>query len=187
MWHLSQIPKQFGNWEGEDRELDPRVFRKLDAEEVVNREYQDKARRTVAFHCAYFNKYDEGAFHNPSTCLRAAGYQKVTSEPMTLEVADQASVSVGFAIWEREGERVMVVHWYRLGEDVVLNRWQLGWARVKLAGSEKWPVLIKVLLQLPVEPEDWEDDKQRLQEFAGHAYQAIDNLCREPNSESPTE
>ena len=73
-----------------------------------------------------------------------------------LPVSDGLTIPVSLTTWEREGERVMVVYWYQLGEHVLFGRWDLGWkVRWSLRGQPKWPALIKVMLQISApEPED---------------------------------
>ncbi len=180
-WQLSEVPIRLGAYRGVDRELDPRIFGALDADQVINREYRDdKAGKAITLHAAYFSKYDEAAYHNPGTCYRAAGWQLLKSEDLQLKLKDDTKddpAPVRMDTWTKSGQTVLVVYWYQLGEHIVLDRWDMGWVRPKLASLDQWPVLVKVLLQIGVQNRNNRAaDKLAIEAFAENAYRAINRL-----------
>ncbi len=181
-WRLDQIDKQLGNWRGQDRELDPRIFIQTGAVDTVDREYVNAAENLATLHCAYFEDYFAGAFHNPSTCFRSQGWQAVKFVAMEVKTPDGGDQQVNARIWERDGQRQLVVYWYRLDEHVALDRWDLGWINLKLRGRETWPVLVKILLTMTIE--DLREDEKQMQEFAQYVYDAVYGLGREVESDS---
>ena len=59
-----------------------------------------------------------------------------------------------------------MVYWYQLGEHLLYSRADLGFhVRWALRGQPVWPVLIKVMLQIPA-PSDGEDSKPMILGFA---------------------
>ncbi len=66
--------------------------------------------------------------------------------------------------WEESGEQGLVVYWYQLGENVVHDRYSLGNVRWKMPGKAKWPVNIKIMLQISVT--DLDEAKALIMGFA---------------------
>ncbi len=166
-WNLDELPLEFPGWRGEASELDERVFRRTGAETVSDRVYEDRHGGAVAAHTALFQDFREAIeVHLPSRCYRAAGWEQRDAEVRTLDVAGLPSVRVEVSTWQREGQRVKVLYWYQLGEHTVLDRWDMGKARMALAGHDTWPAMVKVMLQTTADQRQAAD--LRLFDVAGH-------------------
>jgi EpsI family protein len=112
-----------------------------------------------------FKSPEAGVYHSPLNCYRSQGWQLMKETRENLPISDGLIVPVSLTTWEREGERVMVVYWYQIGEHVLFGRWDLGWkVRWSLRGRPKWPALVKVMLQMSA-PEV-EDAKTTILGFA---------------------
>ena len=64
------------------------------------------------------------------------------------------TIPVSISTWEYEkkNKKVMVVYWYQIGEHFLFGRWDLGIKiRWSLAGKPKWPALIKVMMEIPID------------------------------------
>jgi len=150
-WDLGDLPLQLGEWRGEEAELvDPRLFRATGAEKIVNRVYRNSVGNTASLHAAIFKNLDIGAEHTPRNCYRNAGWKKIEDVPLQLQAENKPGISVRSTIWEREGERILVIFWYQLGEHTLFSRMDLGALRWEMAGRESWPAMIKILLQIPL-------------------------------------
>ncbi len=180
-WSIQDMPLRFGVWHGELTDLDPKIFVRIGATDVVNRMYQDRKGRKISLHVALFNEYDVGAFHNPQNCYRSSGWQLIDSERLKIDGPDGKDVSLGLMTWRREGEQVMVAHWYQLGKHIALDRVQLGLARLKLRGRKTWPPLVKVLLQIPAD--DPEEAKTPLKDFTQQVYQWVNRSDHQPTAD----
>ena len=54
---LNEMPRQAGNWIGEDNGLDTEVFKAIGAKDAINRTYRDQRGNTISLHSAVFLEY----------------------------------------------------------------------------------------------------------------------------------
>jgi len=147
-WNLDELPLALDGWEGEVSELDERLFRRIGADAVADRMYENRQGDAVSAHTALFKDFDEAiVVHLPSRCYRAAGWEQRDVEKRNLDVEGLPPITIEVSTWQREGQRVKVLFWYQLGNHTVLGRYDLSQARMALAGNEVWPAMVKVMLQ----------------------------------------
>ena len=146
---IGKLPMQFGNYRGENVELDPETFVRTGADVVVDRRYRDEMEpaRDVSLHLAVFDDPETGVYHAPTNCYRSAGWRLLSEEFVPVPIAGQPDLVVKLTKWERKGEFVLVVFWYRFGDYTVYERFDLGKVRWAMRGQAVWPAMIKVLLQ----------------------------------------
>ena len=164
-WTFRQLPLQFGDWQGEDTQLDRNIALATGASIIVDRLYQDVSNHGVKMHTAFFEDPSKGVYHNPMNCYRANGWTLKSETRKKIPIADNKTLEVSFTTWELDKERVNVVYWYQLGEHLLYGRSDLGLkVRWALRGQPKWPVLIKVMLQIPA-PADAEEPEKLILAF----------------------
>jgi EpsI family protein len=155
-WSLRDLPLQLGNWRGEAAPMDPQVAVATGADVVVNRIYRDDLGHMVSIHTAMFNDAATGVYHRPVNCYRGAGWKEINEVRENVEVTDDLTIAVSLTTWERENEKILVAYWYQLGKHLLYSRLDLGALRfTAMAGQPTWPVLIKVMVQAPLnDPDD---------------------------------
>jgi EpsI family protein len=164
-WTFRELPLQIGKWRGESVKLDPQIALATGAQVIVDRAYRDDAGHVVSVHTAMFDDPANGVIHSPLVCYLAAGWEKLGESRSKLQISDNLTIPVNVSKWAHEGDKVLVVYWYQLGEHVLFGRWDLGVkVRWSLAGKPKWPALIKVMLQIPAT--EGEDPKSTVLSFA---------------------
>ncbi len=169
-WNLEELPVDLQGWTGEVSELDERLFRRIGADVVADRVFNNREGAAVTAHTALFKDFDEAiVVHLPSRCYRAAGWEQRDVETRSLPVEGLPDIDVEVSTWQREGRRVKVLFWYQLGERTVLNRYDLGKARFALAGRDTWPAMVKVMLETSVDQSQAAD--LRLLDVAGQIRQ----------------
>lgn len=147
-WNIEELPLEFRGWIGEASELDERLFRRIGADAVADRMYENRQGTAVSAHTALFTDFNEAiGVHLPERCYRAAGWDQRSAETRTLTGEGFPDTTVEISVWQREGQRVSVLYWYQLGEHDVLGRYDLSRARMALAGTDPWPAMVKVMLQ----------------------------------------
>ena len=67
----------------------------------------------------------------------------------SVQVSNDLAIPVKFMLWEREGESIVVACWYQLGGHVLYERFDMAGVRWAMRGQPTWPVLTKVMLQIP--------------------------------------
>ena len=153
-WRLEDLPRQLGNWRGEGAELDEKVAAATGAEEIENRIYRDDVGHVLSVHAAMFTDPNVGVYHSPLNCYAANGWKKLNENTEMVSVLDglePSTVAVDFVGWERDNETIIVAYWYQLGNHVLHSRADLGnRIRWEMRGQSKWPVLMKVMIQIPV-------------------------------------
>ncbi len=154
-WTFRDMPMQLDRWRGEDTQLDPQIAAATGADVIVDRIYRNDVGAVVSMHTAMFKDPAEGVQHSPTTCYRSNGWNLMKETRENIKISDNLTIPVYFTTWEKSGETVYVIHWYQIGENVVYDRLGLGSLRWKMPGKEKWPVNIKVMLQISVsDPEE---------------------------------
>ncbi len=147
-WNIEELPLEFRGWVGEASELDERLFRRIGADAVADRMYENRRGIAVSAHTALFTDFNEAiGVHLPERCYRAAGWDQRSAEVRTLTGEGIPDTTVEVSVWQREGQRVSVLYWYQLGEHDVLGRYDLSRARMAFSGHATWPAMVKVMLQ----------------------------------------
>jgi len=153
-WTFHEMPLQLEKWRGEDTQLDPKIAEATGADVIVDRIYRDDMGSVISMHTAMFKDPSEGVYHAPMNCYRTNGWNLVKDVRENIQVSDNLMIPMAVTTWEKSGERVIVVYWYQLGENVVHDRYSLGNLRWKMPGKAKWPVNIKIMLQISVTDPD---------------------------------
>jgi EpsI family protein len=150
-WTFNELPKEWGDWHGDNTELDPKIFVATQAEIVVNRSYRDSAGHGISMHTAMYKNPAHGVYHSPMNCYRSGGWQRIKTTDETLHLKNGATLPIRLVTYERDNRRILIAYWYQLGEHVLFDRFDLG-VRVRwsLSKNPKWPALIKVLLEIPI-------------------------------------
>jgi EpsI family protein len=120
---LATLPMRLGDWAGRDEPVDPAVLEKSQADDWLNRVYEQAGRpgRRVVLWINY-SKHGLNLRHSPEVCLPGQGWTKVESQCRTLSVrcgeATQRVTRLGYA----QGELVQGIgFWYYIfGE----GRWE---------------------------------------------------------------
>jgi EpsI family protein len=181
-WSLHDLPLVLDGWQGQATELDEELFRAIDADVVSNRLYRNRQGDVVSVHTAAFTDYDFGVQHNPIVCYRGNGWEVADQQDLALDVGDGKTITVRLVTWTQKRRKVMTLFWYQLGEEMVFDRGDLGWARIKLWREPVWPPLVKVLMEAPAfAPGDAQRD---LSDLAGQIYRWINGPRAEPAAAS---
>jgi EpsI family protein len=161
-WTFAAMPRQLGEWQGEDSLGDPKINAATEAkiDTIVNRTYRDNDGHAIEMHTAMFDDPKLGVYHSPLNCYRSQGWEKLSETRSDIQIDDELTLPVSVTHWKLKNERRVVVYWYQLGKHVLFGRFDLGLkVRWSLAGKPTWPVLIKVMAEIPVtaKPEEAED------------------------------
>jgi EpsI family protein len=164
-WSVEDMPRQLGNWQGEDNELDPTIAIATNAYALANRIYHDDKGHAISVHSAMFEDPAEGVYHSPLNCYRANGWTKKSEKTENIEVTDDLTIPVSFTTWEKDNQKIIVAYWYQLGQFILYNRFDLGISiHWKMRGQPTWPVLVKVMLQIPITAES-DESKETITKF----------------------
>jgi formylglycine-generating enzyme required for sulfatase activity len=72
-------------------------------------------------------------------------------------------------VFERQGNRILVMCWYQMGNELFFNRAGLGTTRMAFRGEKVWPAAVKVLLQTTAS--DVRQAQDGLADFATRVYE----------------
>ncbi len=174
-----RIPTEFGTWAGKDASLDERSFNESEANVAVSRIY-NKEGRDVKFLLAEYRSPRTGLYHNPMNCYRAQGFTQVgPKEWRPLKAANRPDINVSVTTWVRNSEKVIVAYWYEIGDYTLYERQDLLPTQWAMFGKTKWPVMFKVLLEMPADDAeqgkaDLLDVAQFAREWLGHNQPVVD-------------
>lgn len=154
-WRFDDLPMKLGEWQGQPQEMEDRITAATEAAKgtTTSRLYQDGSGHGINMYGAMFDNPAGGVYHTPINCYRASGWQKTSEDHESLDPSGKLKfpAEVDVSTWESQnGQRLIVVYWYQLGDHVLFGRGDLGlkirWA---MRGQRTWPALIKVMLSIP--------------------------------------
>jgi hypothetical protein len=156
---LENFPKTFssekGAWHGVDAKLDDRTWNESEVDGAVSRFYaKDGIDRKLTFLLAEYKSPRSGLYHNPMNCYRTHGFTQIGSARFRpLEADGRPATRISLTTWtSKEGGKVLVAYWYEVGDlDTMFERGDLLKTQWKMFGKTKWPVMYKVLLEMPTD------------------------------------
>jgi hypothetical protein len=91
---LAEFPLVLGAWDGREIELDPRVLRAANFDDLfINRSYFSRAHdRVLSVFLGYVGRPRAHMGHRPDRCYAAHGYEQVGEERITVQSADGREV-----------------------------------------------------------------------------------------------
>jgi len=143
-----------GTWEGKNAKLDDRSFNESEVDVAVSRIYS-KEGRNIKFLLAEYKSPRSGLYHNPMNCYHTQGFTLIGSEErQPLKAANRPATEVSVSTWMRNNEKVIVAYWYEVGDNTMYERQDLLNTQWAMFGKTKWPVMFKVLLEMPGDEAD---------------------------------
>ena len=165
---VTKLPMKLGDWQGEDKELDPKTFDRTAADVAVNREYRDNEGHVVTVLLAlYRTDPDAGVYHAPTNCYRSNGW-RLTDESTTERVplSKTASQRVHLTTWEKQNDTILVMFPVSDGRLHPLRPLGLVVGLLAMRGRELTPPMVKILLQTQTPHHNEFYSKARIQEMA---------------------
>lgn len=143
-----------GTWEGKPAKLDARTFDESEVDVAVSRIYtkegDSKEARTLKFLMAEYRSPRSGLYHNPLNCYRSQGFTRIGEvEMQPLNARNRPDTNISVTTWMRNSEKVIVAYWYEVGDHTMFERDDLLKLQWAMAGKTQWPVMFKVLLEMP--------------------------------------
>jgi EpsI family protein len=143
-----------GTWEGRDATLDAKTFTQSEVKVAVSRIYS-KEGQVLKFFLAEYDDPSKGLYHNPLNCYDANGFTMVgPAERVPLQAGGRPDTTISLTTWERrtatEHEKLLVAYWYEVGDYTMYTRGDLLWTQWAMRGQTRWPMMFKVLLEMPV-------------------------------------
>ena len=86
-----------------------------------------------------------------------------------MKAPNRPDTKISVTTWERNktSEKVIVAYWYEVGDYTMYERQDLLNTQWAMSGKTKWPVMFKVLLEMPAgDSEDTESDILSMAQFA---------------------
>jgi len=167
-----------GAWEGKDAKLDERSFNESEADIAVSRIYT-KEGRGIKLLLAEYQSPRAGLYHNPMNCYHTQGFTLGHKDMQPLKAANRPDTDVSVSTWTRNSEKVIVAYWYEIGDQTLYERQDLLKTQWAMAGKTKWPVMFKVLLEMPADAPDQSkteilDMAQVIREWLGYVQPVLD-------------
>lgn len=153
---FSALPMNFQGWQGEELEVEDRVFEILETKNVALRRYVDRDNVPVHFSLVYAQD-NRSAFHPPEICYTGSDYEILDKSQHAVYLEGPAkTVTVNRLLLERDGARLVTYYWFMLGDQATSNyyRQQAALVRNELASNHAIGALLQV--SVPVTGESGE-------------------------------
>ena len=172
---LTSLPQSLDEFNGEDISLDTKVFKAIDADQTITRQYTTANGDLVSVHLATWTQTDGMTPHLPDICLRSAGYE--ISSQFKRKVQDgNASFEAGVITGHRTttSDQITEFYWYQIGSQTYTDRNGGKHVLRKFWSQEKRPPVLKVLLAVNDQPP--KAAEKILQKIAVSIYQWIETI-----------
>ena len=125
---LSSLPKNLGEWVGQDISIDQQTLDILGAGEFLNRNFvkPGEPQSWVDLLIAYYPSQKAGdTNHSPNHCLLGAGWVPVKREVVQLPRGNGTSVPANRTVWitSKAGERHLVIYWFQAHDRAVASEY----------------------------------------------------------------
>lgn len=173
---LAMLPTRLGQWTGEDAELDERLVGAIGARDVLSRYYSDAQGSQIGVHVAVIGDGVDGVGHYPEVCYKGSGWEIAKREPFAVGSSKRNEIQARLLLVERDGVRARVLFWYRMGDQIFVDRDSFKTARRAFFGRYQWPAPVKVLIHIPEDAA--EESMKQVSELAG----SVDTWIKECES-----
>ncbi len=172
---IQAIPKQFGEWTGNDIPLDEQIYKILETRAILHRNYISERDRQQIFLSIVHYTDTKVDFHAPESCLGGSGLNTIKSaekitldregHPLVLEVAKIISTGIN--------DKTLTLYFYKAGNFIGQNySWmRLNIARNKFLFDNTNSSLIRV--STSIEQGDEEGAHMRLVKFISEIYPSL--------------
>ncbi|MFI5399129.1 MAG: exosortase C-terminal domain/associated protein EpsI [Candidatus Binatia bacterium] len=125
---LSEFAYAIGSWRGHDEYLSERVKQQLGTTDLLLREYVDDSGMAIDFYVSYFPRQRQGeASHSPKHCLPGGGWQPLREGHVPYPLADGDAQKINEILYERSGQRQLVLYWFRERGRIVASEYLVKW------------------------------------------------------------
>ncbi len=177
--------QEMGTWQGRTAILDQQTFDESEVDGAVSRIYTKEGTtdgRGLKFLLAEYKSPRSGLYHNPMNCYRSQGFSQIGGvEMQPLKVPNRPETAISVTIWEREktNEKVIVAYWYEVGDYTMYERGDLLKTQWAMRGKTTWPIMFKVLLEMPASDsdrslEEIRDMAQEVRKWLGEVQPVLD-------------
>jgi len=129
---LDLFPQHVGAWNmtGQAR-FDERTLEVLKPSDYLSRTYRTKSGEQVSLYIGYHDGGpNSGAIHSPRQCLPGSGWNRLTSEVRSVELADQKIPYVS-AVYQKDTEKQLFLYWFQVRDSIVTDEYMMKLAQVK--------------------------------------------------------
>ena len=175
---LAEVPKQAGEWRGEDVPLEPGVKEILGDGDFLLRFYRAPEQPYIDFFLAYFPTQRTGStIHSPQNCLPGAGWLPLNSSRIDLPFAGPGGHKVNRYVIAKGMDRQLVLYWYQSNGRIVASEY---WAKIYLVADSirrhrSDGALLRVVT--PIARDEGEASaEQRAMRFVAEIYPQLDRF-----------
>jgi EpsI family protein len=143
----STLPNSIGDFVGRDEPVDKNVLTVTQVDEMMNRVYRNGLGDSIVVHLGLWTQYDMSIPHKPDLCYPSAGWEIVGKRLVTVPVDEQDPITVKQFIFQRGTNRIAVVFWAQLADNVVTDSEGVRglYQKARVTG-EVFPYLVKTML-----------------------------------------
>jgi hypothetical protein len=182
---LSSVPKELGDWVGEELTPDPNVLRESQASDYLNRIYENRSRPGQRFRLwVNYSRVGNNLRHSPAICLPSNGWSKVESECRVLAIDRPGELPlVTSRLVYSQGELVQVIgFWYYIFGEGRLEHFVRGLPITGRSSHGRTTRGSSMTVEVFCD-RDSDPDGEALKELARSLLPAIDQLLPEERAE----
>ncbi len=109
---MSNFPKKFGDWKGEDLELRESDYAILETKNLIMRDYKNSKGEKVNLYIIYSSD-NRKALHPPEICYTGGGAGTILEKGLT---AINANFKANKFVIENKNSSQLVVYWFKSGD-----------------------------------------------------------------------
>jgi EpsI family protein len=122
---LSELPSSLGTWSGEDRPLDEQILQAAGVNDYTNRLYSSPLQEHIQMYVGYYASQRTGdTIHSPKNCLPGAGWDPISSGPITIPVSADRNIVVNEYVVQQDHNEQVVFYWYQGRGRIIASEYQ---------------------------------------------------------------
>lgn len=114
---LNDFPKIIGNWVGEDRPIEEKVYEILSESDLLLRVYKNAEGKKVSLFIVASSTNLE-AFHPPEICFQGTDAQFLKKEIVEIQPQDK-KIKITKLYIKQSNQEELVIYWFRVGNKTI--------------------------------------------------------------------
>ncbi|MEW6213680.1 MAG: exosortase C-terminal domain/associated protein EpsI [Nitrospirota bacterium] len=113
---FSTFPKQIGDWIGEERHFDKKIYDALGVTDTILRSYSTGYGHQIELYVGFYQSQREGELiHSPRNCMPGAGWNFAREEKLSIDggTPDRQSILVNNILLQKGSERQIMFYWFQ--------------------------------------------------------------------------
>lgn len=113
---FSTFPKQMGDWVGEEKYFDQRIYDKLGVDDSIICSYRNQDGHTIELYIGFYQRQRQGVLiHSPKNCMPGAGWNFVKTRKAAINIGNpnHKTIVVNNILLQKGSKKEIMFYWFQ--------------------------------------------------------------------------